>query len=411
MLSLSTFKNMKICTFGCWNNPNNLNGKNPYFYEILEYLTKYECDEIIVLGDNYYPNKPCQKKDKKDKKDKKATIDWNEHISFFYDSITRLININKPIHMIMGNHDIEDFKENNELLLTQLNIPEIHTLFPFNYIEKGNNILLFIDTTIYNLTEITPNLYKIYMNKLFIVLENFELLELLSDILIELNFESKTITDSFQLKELLINTNILTNSQILPIIIQTIQNKFIEYILDKYNNHSIFIFGHQPLISLSKKKDYVSEESFTNTNVGIEEKSFLESLLKILFENIGLRKLYYICADDHLYLKSIIKKNDQTIFQHIYGTGGACLDKCLQNRICENNNIPIEHKGYFIEYIESKDNVYGFGTINIDSIEPPDFNFVEVIADKSKETELSTMKNKYLKYKIKYLNLYKSIQL
>jgi len=104
------------------------------------------------------------------------------------------------------------------------------------------------------------------------------------------------------------------------------QNIFIENNIIRTSNCINIIIGHHPAVYLGRKKDKVKDDG------EIIKGNFMEvqvtgdgELLKLLVEqskNLP-NKLYYLCADEHLY-QTFEYAN---VYQIISGTGGASIDE------------------------------------------------------------------------------------
>ena len=111
------------------------------------------------------------------------------------------------------------------------------------------------------------------------------------------------------------------------------------------------------------------------------------------------KNIYYLCADNHLQQEGIIKIGDLQINQYVAGTGGAELDKCIKE--------PTKEFGFDnLQYNMTKcKSINGFYYIKEEG-ENLIFQFIE--ADSI--TQQGGYKEKYLKYKQKYLNLKKNLK-
>ena len=65
----------------------------------------------------------------------------------------------------------------------------------------------------------------------------------------------------------------------------------------------------------------------------------------------------------------ITQADEKSIEQYIFGTGGACKDKCNKNRVCTDEQ---SRDDYSIQYVESNDIDYGYGQMIIDPLFPKD---------------------------------------
>jgi hypothetical protein len=288
----------KIVTFGCWNEvPIKSEDKKEKYIIPFEYVLKYiktneaKYDELIVLGDNYYP-----------KKINKIKI-YNEiEMNTGFDALK---TITKPKYVILGNHDVENTlnRDNTQnecsVLENQMKrnkIKEFELMAPYKQriidVGKTKYNLLFIDTSVYDEPEYPCyNLLKTTKNTL-----------------------------------------------------REAQNKFI---IEKLNNEidNVIFFGHEPLVSIKTKSE---EKSFN----GIREKtSIITELSKIIFDNIRTKKITYVCADVHMYQSSKITFGDKEILQIVCGTGGAEKDYyCSFKHIYEESGYKLELLNYMDSY-------------------------------------------------------------
>lgn len=287
--------------FGCWNNGlcNKEDSQNPIsnvmrkLHENVDENTEF----ISILGDNYY----AESMEKKDSdKIKKKLIDMVKLKSGF-DCLPK----EKPIYMILGNHDLDTSGEDKKFFIGDDNKPEsgcytiqteksalndnisyvLHKSFLF-----GNCLVIMMDTTMYNdEIDVEPSLecYAKFLNR-----------------------ESITVNELRQMQENFILESLETHN-------------------GKYEN--IIWMGHHPIAGVKQKeksgrKKQKNFEGFTpliQTLVGIHKK---------IAENEKKPRQYYVCADIHLFQSGVINiyndKGDSPIQidQYISGTGGASLD-------------------------------------------------------------------------------------
>lgn len=268
----------RIATFGCWNNKRNLISDTKIAFEEVTRLIRQNNEfrsynELVILGDNYYPNK-IQINDKKI-----VHYDENE-VNHGFCSINQ-IKIQKK-YLIMGNHDLDDtlsyvnkdgnIKSDCQLLRYQMNLfkNKINVVFPFgSKIQEIDGIIfnfIFIDTTVYSYKDTQTTCTDVILG------ENY-------------------------------NT------------IKRRQNEFIVTQIQNNDANNIIIFGHEPLISVKKGKDEY-------------KKNLMSELLNLIYDTNTTKKISYICADVHLYQSCKIRKLNSAIEidQIVCGTGGAELD-------------------------------------------------------------------------------------
>ena len=128
---------MNIITVGCWNK-NDCKGNTglaAVVGEINDDLKKNRYDFMVLLGDNYYPNKDTLN----NFKIKNINIDQMKNGFHCFDQMP----INKKL--IFGNHDVEEAFTNCSILKNQLYIPGFDVKFPFSYelLKTGNELTLF----------------------------------------------------------------------------------------------------------------------------------------------------------------------------------------------------------------------------------------------------------------------------
>ena len=235
-------------------------------------------------------DKNCKTKDKtKDKKPPDINIKDME------DGFKCLADINLQKKLIMGNHDINDgITQDCVNLRYQLNdLPKYNKeklpygydiKFPYGYDKYDTLLILYIDTTIY-----APE-YG---------------LEKSSDI---------KVNDCY---EKLKYKNIMKD-----------RHNFIIDVLNFYKGiiKHVLICGHEPLLTYKIKCD-IGENA---DEAGERDKSaIIKPLIDLIFEQKTIYKdipFTYLCADYHIYQYSKIYKDSDYIDQIIVGTGGGSLD-------------------------------------------------------------------------------------
>jgi len=321
---------MKFIHFGCWNNgfcnkDESSNGLSYTMKLMDDYIKVKPIDFISIAGDNYYPEK----------------VEGNKKMHM-EDLVSGFECLPKTVdkYIIFGNHDIEDIIETEKctaLLLQQKDYSK-GTYKLFNDIINliiDNNLIIMIDTTIYNIdseTKVSESCYKYLFSGL--------VFDKIKDII-------------------------------------TYQNEKILYLIKtNVSVDNIIIIGHHPIISNRQKKEVI-----ITINDGLVN----------LFKSIkDIKNIYYLCADTHFYQYSKITIHDLLIHQYITGTGGAKPDVLA----------PITSQKVDIM------------TFNV--IEQKSANGFIIVESKDKKIKIKFVDNekdfsqKYLKYKSKYLNLYKS---
>lgn len=364
----------RIAAFGCWNNRYNKLDKNlkddstVYLNLVMESLKYYEKNyqDLIILGDNYYPVKDKKKDKCKEEGEKKEESTLTKYFNIFgggegdkskgdkskeskgdkpkepkikantfvKDDIdygfNKLMNINiENKYLIMGNHDIEDFI-GCEGLKYQLNLQNINVMFPFkskdvvvnvngfNYVYK----YIFIDTSLFNIKDTDDD----------------KIMPCFIDSGFKYDVEYKNS------KEILIA-----------------QSKFLSDELNKDGIHHFLIFGHEPIFSLKTK---VKDGKLS------DKTSCLNNLADIIFDNMKQPNITYICADVHMFQTgkitnpTNIKNVHKYIKQIVVGTGGAELDDCIE---CDNKQSEIEAGSQIYKYhIKATNRSFGFLDIILD---------------------------------------------
>ena len=376
----------KIAVFGCWNTGCKNDSKQKSVADLIkknENLYKF----MVILGDNYYANKETLYKDNINDKNNIKIVDTN--INEMKQGFDCLKDINLEKKLIMGNHDImNSYDKSCSALKIQLKLPWYDIKFPYSYdlyyLKNGETyetiLLIYLDTTIYN-TDDKLNCYQETLLK-----------------------SKNTIKDE--------------------------QNLFINDILskmlkdNKLKIKNVLFFGHEPLFTFKEK-----------TDTTIIKKSIITDLLDLLFEMKELYKdinFYWICADHHIYQNTEIVKNNNIIKQWIFGTGGGELDKLYAINEMKENENDTENK-YTLKILPNivNNNVttdtnginkHGYGEIKFEINKDVEHNF-KMIDDNNFSNNFSNnsdnnscnliggnllennWKNKYLKYKHKYLNL------
>lgn len=340
--------NNSFIHFGCWNNGNCTDQKSG-LSQVAEKLKKIQVDFISIAGDNYYPDK--------DKNTKTKIFNEQNFISGFKCLPDKICK-----YVIYGNHDIEDIFGNEKCFTLTEQIKNYSTDNKFiffndvlTYDKYNNFIIIFIDTTLYTLNS-DEDIDKTCYKHLFKVV----------------NFKDKKIKD----------------------IIEHQNNKIFDSIKNKDN---VIIIGHHPICSIKKKKD---------------EKKYEDNLGLInLFSNekFNKKKIYYLCADTHYYQKSTIKINQNKIVQYIVGTGGAELDEPVENYYTSSkkkekiNDLKV-YNFKFKYKVKYSNKAFGFIKCTI-----KDNDFIVEFINANNELQNggynNSYKNKYIKYKNKYLNL------
>lgn len=334
-----------IAAFGCWNNPRNKPENGPaYLNLVLESLKYFQRNytDLIILGDNYYPEKDKETKIKK-------TIYNESELSEPFDKIKALLIPNK--YLIMGNHDVADFMECDGLKYQLTLKDKINVEFPF-----GSKVV-----------DINGFKYKY--------------------IFIDTNLYEPKLNDKFPCFQSTLNkTNIELFNE---------QNDFLIKQLSEDDIHHFLIFGHEPIFSLKTKND--------ETKGKYNKISTLDKLAEIIFDNMKQNNVTYICADVHMYQEGKIINLNNDKYMHKYinqivvGTGGAELDNCDQCdfKIYNNNNL----------YYKLKNGDISFGYLNIklDGSMVLQYDYIMLgLDDNIKKSIQNGGRYKYTTYKLNY---------
>jgi predicted MPP superfamily phosphohydrolase len=303
----------KFIHFGCWNNTNisiKKDKKKPVgcLKEVMNmlsgYLEKNKLDGkppnfMVIAGDNYYPDK-YKKSD-----ETKVKIIYPDKLREGFDILPN----NLPIHMILGNHDLETNGKKSSLFINDENTVErsdcaiiniekeilqskpniSYNLFEFKRL-KNDTLLLMVDTSMYSddVNKFLP-CYNIFLGR------TFETSEELMD---------------YQ------NSNIY------------------EAITNFGHINNIIIIGHHPIIGL-KFKDFDEKKQFPAHIELLNDIIKFNEVLKKIYELAGGNSVeyYYLCADLHMYQKGKIELEIgdaiMKINQYIVGTGGTKLDDMI----------------------------------------------------------------------------------
>ena len=248
---------MYFAHFGCWNLYDNIK----IIENVIENIKKENILFLSIGGDNYYrtSNKPNDIK----------------RMGYGF----KLLPHDIMKYIVLGNHDIEY----SNILEYQLSLTNQQMIFydgPF--FKKINQIIIiFIDTSIYNLPE---------DNKLP---KSYQLLKFSKDI---------TTVKDFIIK----------------------QEFTIKYILNTNNFENIIFIGHHPIFGVKLKKN--------------NDKIYLLTKLRDFIFSINNKKITYIGSHIHNYQEGIVSYNNKEIIQYITGIGGAKLDNIPNNEEFNLNN-------------------------------------------------------------------------
>jgi predicted MPP superfamily phosphohydrolase len=331
--------------FGCWNNLNVKikNGKEKEIGCLKKVMNLLEAnlsgvDFIVIAGDNYYP-----KKEKTIEGVKKKLIIPNKLAEGF-----NLLPKEKPIVMILGNHDLEtNLNPEKPKLFIEENPEESRScsILELEKLSKGSNIeyTFFKDQMMDNGTlviMIDSDVYSIDAYK-FLPCYNIFLSE---------NFENIDNVKEYQYN----------------LIFQKI---------NQYNAigsiKNLIIIGHQPITGI-KYKDGVKQPPLNDI-------PYFKPVLLEIYNLLGSEiNYFYLCADLHLYqdglitLKNEEEQKEMKIKQFIVGTGGTELDDAVP----ENINFVFSSETIDYKMISSKQEC-GILKCEVDGLEPK-FEFISI---------------------------------
>ena len=285
----------EMILFGCWNQGVcDTKDINNGMSAVMKSLESEIPNFIIVLGDNYYPNK-------EEVDGKKTKIFKKDYLTSGFDCLKKLQATETPaINLLMGNHDLQaeiGMKTNDnivdECIITQTEMdlakyPKIDTK-TYGRLLGNTTICLFICSTLY--TEKADEIVKcmgIYREDH----KDKSLAEIIKDehdILIE-TLETLLLTVGPNLKNLI-------------------------------------ICGHEPIVSRRYKPP-------KNVKTVLNEKGI--ELLNDLYSLAGDVNKYYICADVHQYQEGIVTLSTNSthiINQYVVGVGGTkCDETCISEQ-------------------------------------------------------------------------------
>jgi hypothetical protein len=413
---------MSFIHFGCWNygfcnTGEDINGLSRVMSQLKHYNEKVNF--VVIAGDNYYDFERKEKKDKsekdksekdkseKDKSEKDKSEKPKEKIKIFnkvnFKSGVNCLNKALPNtikYILLGNHEydkMESIEVDDKMESIQVD-DKMESIQIDDKLDKGECNLMKFQKNTFN----EKDKYVFFENVIETKLEN-TLIIMIDSTLYEMAEDKKP-----NLYCLNVFPEIERNYETL---IKEQEKQIIE-ILTKNRKKNIIIIGHHPIITskISKK--------------GERKNKILNGLLN-LFINISkyfkiskdeMINIYYLCADNHLRQEGIIQVKDISINQYVSGTGGAELDYCTPNEIMRVNDLQYKitlcNETYGFYHIEEKDGELKFNFIDVGV---PEEEFTKRLdtrkkwVKKEESIEVEIFKQKYLKYKQKYLQLKKSL--
>jgi hypothetical protein len=302
----------KFIHFGCWNNANvkSKDGKEksigcvePVMNMLKNYLdrTAEKPNFMVIAGDNYYPDKTMLN-------DKKVKIIYpNKMIHGF-----NLLPDSLPIHMILGNHDLETNGKKQSLFIENVDAPENNDCAIIQY-EK-------------NIMRSKPNIeYKLFDSK---YLKNNTLL-----LMIDTSMYTDDVEKYMPCYNEFLGTTFRTSQDLI-----NYQNREIYESINRYSGriNNLIIIGHHPISGYKFKEEKNEEGNIIPAHIElINDIIKFNIVLKEIYRIAGRDAInyYYLCADLHMYQEGKIALNvdvnsnmNMNIAQYIVGTGGAKLD-------------------------------------------------------------------------------------
>jgi hypothetical protein len=407
----------KFITFGCWNN---LNGDGTNLESVIAKL-KTEIQEtnpnfIIISGDNYYPYKE-EKEEKKEKKEKKdislsvqSSIEPKKEkekiikTELLERGINLLSDIDTPIYMVLGNHDLETNVIDKKPYYIDSVIPE-------NLEPVGSCYI------VENEKRVTGNIDKIKFQLNNSIMFGEKTLILMID---------TSMYDDDDAPEFKVCYNKFNVNNDELSVIREKQRAFINETIEQHKSENIqnlIIVGHHPITAVKIKKSNILIEPF---------KEFLNVLLSIPREGFN-PKYYYLCADLHSYQIGNIDITDTTnnktigITQYVVGNGGTKLDPLfldegpIQNIISENNEGKFmsdeNYSTYNVKYtmtssqIDASTRGYSHGFLECSLLENDNLEFEFIRVDGQRIRERTNIGGGNRKRKHKYfMNIIKTLK-
>ena len=397
---------MKFIHFGCWNKgkcDKKTNG-NP-LSQVMNKLETHvkgmnpETDFIIVAGDNYYSDKAKQPKEVKEAK--ALTDDEQQKLKSGFSCL----GVTIPVYVIYGNHDVINKKDKHcSILTTQQKIEKqqkakLPRLMLFTDVititehQAYDTAIIMFDSSLYTLPEkdkggnvsletfVINSCYKHLFPKFRKFLVNSGK-DVSSATLADLrDYQTEKITEAFE-------TNTKT----------------------KTTKNIIFV-AHHPLVNTKPPKLSKSVEEPNE-----QKNNYIVNLIALFKDTIGPKyieleskpTIYYLCADYHVYQHMDINitldgGNNLPITQYTVGTGGATLDE-IDSSLTLNKETDLNINPLILKYtVIAQEKTHGFLEVEVHepvkgTSSPIVFNFISI-------SPPSESHRKYLKYKMKYLNL------
>ncbi|VBB17781.1 hypothetical protein YASMINEVIRUS_244 [Yasminevirus sp. GU-2018] len=320
----SELKNGVFFFVGCWNRLDETINNDCTTIVVNEIANSHQLygenyDFGVVLGDNIYPDELSYTSAVKMKALKK---EFNPEK--MARGIKRFDSLDKPLHIVLGNHDIENCD-----MLTQ-------------------------QTKSYNTWQFRGNLYDtLYEVDKQIV----RLIAIDTNVIVDFNPSNESEQLSAGYKELT-DKGCDVNFNIDP---QKYYGAFKQMLLPQNNIgvSLIIVAGHQPLFTAKEK------EGKTKTSVMAFVDDFMESVHELQKSGVDI---VYICADLHAFMDSRVELGGTSIRQIVAGTGGASPDPFSSDYIAIIKKTPVPAKGSkTVLRVTEVHNSYGYASFNLRS--------------------------------------------
>ena len=394
---------MKFIHFGCWNKGKCTEGGINPLSQVMTKLKELgkemdpKTDFIIVAGDNYYSDKAKQPKDAKEAKEAKQPNPLTDEEKDKLKSGFDCLDVKIPVYIIYGNHDVINNKDKDCSILTtqqkigkqqKAKLPRLK-LFTDVITEHptDDTCIIMFDSSLYTLPEkdeggnvsletlVKNSCYKHLFPTFPKFLNNLGKDESSATLADLRKYQTEKITKAFE-------TNTKTTKNI------------------------IFV-AHHPLVNTKP----VGE--------GKQKNNYIVNLIRLFKDSIGAEyiklksrpTIYYLCADYHVYQHmdiniTLVDGDKLPITQYTVGTGGAELHD-IDTIIDLTKGLPatqLNRDSISLTYtVIAQKKTHGFLEVTvpepvIGTSSPIVFNFISI-------SPPSKSQRKYLKYKMKYLDL------
>jgi hypothetical protein len=295
----------KFIHFGCWNKGGcqldpEFNDLSSVMNQLRLATTNYPTDFVLVAGDNYYPE---SRKNALNNKEKKIITE---------DLVTGLncLPKNVPVHIILGNHDIEERVGVDEFL--EINTNESQKCYILD-VEK-------------DFASRNPNMtFNLWNNLVF---NEKTLVIMIDSTIYDVDVTDDPETSLLCYKHYYETSGILSESDVFNLErIKNDQRFYVEGVMSRMSDaiENIVIVAHHPITGYKTKKKGTDLMQFTAH--GLSTLIYNSIYRRIPEERRRRINFYHLCADLHQYqIGTITINGDMTIKQYITGTGGTTLD-------------------------------------------------------------------------------------